>query len=1329
MSETLVVPIDVKAVCVGQVDATEGTPHFAGATVVWENAGRGPGAQAFLGANVWRSPNAAPWQRLEQGVHLHWALPDAMTHAAVTKTKLDFPNAPNRWVVTRFVVTGRPGAVPESRSWVVDSDALYAKPPTGQKLVTVPVKPADEEDVPYRYIGGKRDYTPELSAVPPGTARLANLSAVSNGVLSFAAYYPESKGVFGMHDDCADVDVSSGPVELMYTISGWFDDPALDGTLLAATGRVLNRKVAWSFDDRGVAPDSAVYDGTVSGIMWDPKTQYVPEGGQAPPIDASIALGNTPSEALAAYFRKLEDPANPLFEELLQAFQAGRADLLKQPTPDQLAELRQTLHDAEFGLGNAGIVYSLVIRDESGKESQATEIPVRLADALIVLNLAQQRLDRYRAQMLSYRRLLFGDWYRIFQAGDDATRNIAYLQAQHRFAGWDALVADEQKLDLAARAALDAVNAQVVAPMVLKTNPDERYARPAEPVVLLAANALPYPLRYGGDTRFEADGTLRCRMGRDVIAAVSAGGTFVDAARYAPVDLPPSPVLPDPSLINALRREACLLNARVHGASANDKVTVLAGTAPSPLAVNGWHGNPWLPIFLEWVVEFRPFEPTRDEQGGLQDYTPDAVDGNFVIEPTAPGFLRYDPPNGPVDPNKLQRVRYQGRTLLSTAATKRFRKQLADYLDSHEDPTLKKILGVIEANPDEILVQALTGFDDLLLMRRQGVQLTMLVPDGSPYQDITEAIAPIVGTANDVGPDFNGSFNPLRGGYLSLLSLVVVDAYGQKRPIQIEGTALAASLTPEPPQKAPGLAYLPPRLAQSSRLLFEWVAADGSSLDERAATTPVSPICGWLLPNRLVGGFFLYDGEGMALGSLRLDGNETKVVWQSAPGDDATIDQPVEVALAHENANVRDLAIALNAATPTFFKQFWDAVESVHSNVVPADVSSTSMLGVLIGRPVALVEASLRLEVDGYTATDQGWACVDVKNKTFIVTDDGTSAVRFPVVLGDLDRLDDGLIGFFTGPAGGAYDLQTFYTRGAPKSNTQGVVQPKQSTVEVTIAPADDGKPNGGRAGSRRVLMVLDPRAPVHAETGVLPTRALAVPADLTAGALAVLQTTFLAAPVLRGRTQLALPVPNEPGFDVSWVQETYGPHWVVTPQIGTVSGLAVWAYSPQRLVEGWLRLNPEVLTFELLDANNQPVVIAKSANALALTITNHKPAPITLVPGTTVPEGTKPSGSVFYVHFGALATPAAVAAAVLSAAGWRFTLLQDARYGTYWAATPLETIRLPAGGTIAVSLTNLVVAADAPPRAPVSFDYYAVGGIDDGVSNDVLSVTAPIST
>jgi hypothetical protein len=227
---------------------------------------------------------------------------------------------------------------------------------------------------------------------------------------------------------------------------------------------------------------------------------------------------------------------------------------------------------------------------------------------------------------------------------------------------------------------------------------------------------------------------------------------------------------------------------------------------------------------------------------------------------------------------------------------------------------------------------------------------------------------------------------------------------------------------------------------------------------------------------------------------------------------------------------------------------------------------------------------------------------------------------------------------------------------------------------------------------------------------------------------MSVLDLSFFTSPVLRGASALSIPTPRESGFALSFIGQGHDSggalEWVVIPEIDPPSDDAVWAYTPQQVLEGWLRLNPIVVSFALTNAEGKPAVQAGKPNALTLTVTNNARRTVRLVHGAPVAEGAPPSGSIFYVHCGTLVAQADVGKIAFSAPGWTFQSFSSPQYGAYWAAAPAADVVLADGAGVAIAVTGLV---PSPPgaQAQVSFDYYAIDGVDDGVFADVLTVQA----
>jgi hypothetical protein len=585
---TLVVPVDVVGLCIGENDYQQATNGFAGATAYYRQQVTGE-HPAYLGDNVTRDYEQPPLDQLEIGVHLHWALPDGLTRGGGAGSELDFPPVPTRWLVTRVAVAG---GKPSTRAWLVESDALSAtQPPPTVSAVTVPVTASTQFPNGFAYLGtwheiGPQGWSENMASNGPRLADVGGrpLNAVSNGEVGFAAYYPSCRGVLGFWDALDDVPApASAPAQLAYSVIGWYDDEALDPVQAGATPAQLQTARGWTFAPGAAAPSRSVYNGVFQGISWSKYTDYVFRQAVQKSLPAQAAIGNTSSEALAAYFTARDSPGVPLFETLLDAFQSGLLETFKQPQPNALTALEERLHDQRFAGMAAGTVYSIVsTADTSPNPLELVDLPAPLADDLNKLNVMRGQADQCAFHADWFRWQLFADWDRIFMI-DESGRNDAFAIASERYAAWDPLHAACETLATAANAQYDKVSAALGSDMLLRGAPATRFVVPSDPTVLITGDGVHFPERYGGDGRFDKDGYLVCRTDGEPLVSVAVGQTTLAASSLTGVVAPAG--VPAPALVTALLREACMLSTALLAQLTGDGAAALQ--AALELALEG----------------------------------------------------------------------------------------------------------------------------------------------------------------------------------------------------------------------------------------------------------------------------------------------------------------------------------------------------------------------------------------------------------------------------------------------------------------------------------------------------------------------------------------------------------------------------------------------------------------------------------------------------------------------------------------------------------------------------------------------------------------------
>ncbi|HEY7874309.1 MAG TPA: hypothetical protein VIG64_04215 [Actinomycetota bacterium] len=1212
-STSLVVPLSVAALCVGEPDA-DGPPR---GMLPMRDFSRLPSAarppHQVHGAYLGRETEAGeePFEgdtSLPAGIHLHWHLPKGLTHG-LTGTgdrSIDFPNVPNRWLVSRLVV--RKGAGAESllqpvKSWVVESDRLSFTRPKSSGLTppTVPLSPGPPARPGHAYLGAAfplEDWSESTEA-----HRSEPLTALGYGEPTFAAFYPNCSTVFGFFDPFDDVsgfDPSSSSVA--YHVAGWYAAPGVDPMSAGALDPLMNR-FGWTFT--GTSPARTLCSGLVDGIEWDPKRTYIPDADSDPRMTVSIAR-SLPEAAAALMADAHADHADRAsVEHVLEALQLGL--LSTTAAPGSAAKFEDARHRAGFEEKSAGLMWEITA--EPGHEKDVT-VAEPAAALLAELNSLELQADAVRRDLDAARDQLFVDWnkYTVLERGDDDAalvplRNELFAVKQHlrsEIATIHAGLEEAAALARSIEGKVQLLRGLLDAGLILSpASAAPRFYRPNDPVLLLCGSDL---ARVGPRRPEPVTEMLACRLSDQVVGAVTIEAGAVpgwEATTVAAADLPRLPARPDdlPAEVEALLADAIFMGrsvqrlvveaaARKRGGGLATSVPAAleildaasaaflsgaptpaveySGVAPDDSLVAHWT-TPWVPLLLQYDVHYRPAlhvapgpaQPASDSDDARR-YPRDWVCTHFDWD-DAQVDLAYQ--SGDLQERVQQ---YTGTIILTaggTAALVRESEILAAALGD-EGRELSSALEGIDELP--LLSQALTGLNEAMLMRRLSLQVAVADPWGEDDQALVTEVAGAVGERNLVSPLPENSFNPLQAGSLRVMRLRLIDAFGRFRDYEQPRGVVAAALTPPARLKADDAAFLPLRITQPARLMFRWRRAEGDEPELDGALAS-SPVLGWVVPNYLQDAVSLYTADGSALGEVTLSVGEDAALWTPAPGGAGlTVDEPIDDVFAATNSHLRELATTLyGGGDPAFLRPFFRTVRVALTSALPASLHQEPGPALLLGQPLVLARATLSLEVSGPTASDESWSSLyKTLTSTAYPRDAGLSAVEFPVALGRLDHLDDTLVGYWI-ERDGVTDFAHFYSSAA--SEGDGAVRaPTKDTLTVS--------PNA--SGAVTVTMLLDPHGSVHAATGILPVKAIDIPPQHYRPALSALSVAFSVRPVLTGSNavEVSLPLPRVVQGEWEW-HGARGREWVRSATSSAPVEQATLAYSPQRIVDGWLTL------------------------------------------------------------------------------------------------------------------------------------------------------------
>jgi hypothetical protein len=1190
------------------------------------------------------------------GVHLHWAMPDALLNGEMSdvedgaRNRLGLPPLPDRWVVLRLWVprTGNKDHA-QVRGWVIESE-------------TTRVVPLD--DWP----------SPEVEPLQTGkTLDSDELTGSVGGALNWTAIYDAVENRFAFHDSLADLPSGTGRGALRglasYVVAGWWSREESDPLDAARNKIAFNKQLerfAWQiFGDReggNTLHAKRIIDGArreTLGLM-SAQRYSGPDPAQSADSLGNVMLGSQKYDVRYSPFAEEKNqrvrwvPPTHLYSSLLHGVIHGVQISGTRLAADQRPRKRSVglalgLHGDDVAAALAS--ESLDIDDDAKRRDNERILAAftgrrldELGTADGVINVEEHEhasgFESRPGPVERVERVRIGGEGESMPAGRAARAQHARRRssgrpiAKERAGGANRLFfapgeRSDMKIGSPTRQRRES---EAWEDKRLGGAPTERsrevprsgprYYRPLEPIV--AIRNAKRSLRHRFDGMTSPDGRLVCRWpsqvqlkydgvidGRDLLPHLPGSGVPEEVLTLAR-----SAVVTDPYQTKWLAQRAEQRNAvprasaeqRIFGEVAlrygdkstysgslpissgsggkehlwaGSKVTnelrrfsVLEGVDPDPIGITTW-AQPWIPQWLEWEVELKCIDqlgPTQLEE--------------IDIEPHDPAWL----------PESDTRT-LSGRSMLNTGSAKTMAAAIDDWIvaetardlnnDGEADDASELALANIAESIEtlDVLSASLNSLQEQLLGFPIGDYGVLNERNGAD-DDLTKP-APV-----DI-PKL------LLNGALRLTRARIVDAFGRVMDLPVGRTRVPARLAiPDTPAAT---VRMNPRLMRPARWLFRLVDPADLSKTSRPATLDqvvpenmVNPVAGFLLPDHIDEALEFFDTAGNPLGQLMHEPFGGGVAWEIAPGRPGPSDSGPLYELADEqrilghaaasllavDANTRK-GMAAPAESESALSALLRAIDTTLWTVDTFAGFGNSHIAGLVGRPIAVVRATLQLDIDDdlddftLNATDR-----EQRQKQY----DELVDRPFPVRIGELTRSDDGVLGFFVDDDYTQFHVVDKAVRdGALESGRgRGHLAQKGSTRQIpSVKPIDHPYLFGEdellvRPGQIvRLTILMHPAGKVHLTSGILPRKALQLLKDWTHPGLSVMAPSTRVGPVLIEPGEVRLPKISVFPKEQIWTRRDSPVTWKDDPILAATQ-TALLPEFPAQVEEGYIRISPD---------------------------------------------------------------------------------------------------------------------------------------------------------
>ena len=600
------------------------------------------------------------------------------------------------------------------------------------------------------------------------------------------------------------------------------------------------------------------------------------------------------------------------------------------------------------------------------------------------------------------------------------------------------------------------------------------------------------------------------------------------------------------------------------------RFSLFPGVDPDPVAVTNW-AQPWIPLWIEWEVEL-------STRATLEAWRLAQVD------------MESDVPTG-LDTNTLR-----GRSPLHAGTARTLAAAIEEWLTAENERDRHN-----QGEVDDSTAQALQriadgiGYLDILSASLEGLHDRLL---GLPV----DAFGLLHQRAPDgaiIKPAPAGLPQLLLTGVLKLTRARVIDGFGRILDLPVDTLRLPAR------DETDGALALRPRILRPARWMFRLidpVLPDITGGDEPAEagidqidpSQAVNPVSGFILPDHMDEALEVFDAAGTPLGQLMHEPFGGGVVWEIAPGRTGPADAGPGLDLAPRQQILGLFAAGMVVAdarerngrparpeSESALSAFLRAIDTTLWTVDTFAHFGSEHIAGLVGRPIAVVRATLRLEIQD-----------DLNQLTFASDDQRAARAQaykdladraFPVRLGELTRSDDGLLGFFVDDDYSQFHVVDKVVRDSAFDARRGRGQLAQygTTLQVPdikpithpyVFAEDEIRVRPGQVV--RLTLLMHPAGRVHLTSGILPRKSLQLVRDWVHPGLSVMAPSVRVGPVLVDPEKIRLPKVSSFPKDQVWTRRTTPSTWKDDPILAATQE-ALFPEMPSDIQEGYIRVAP----------------------------------------------------------------------------------------------------------------------------------------------------------